>query len=196
VGASSLSAGPRWASLPRQFRFLVVLCALGVMVWFLLNALERKAARVQDTANTLMLNQLRAALVVKAAEVRLSNDGRYEDWMGTNPVALLRLAPQGYEGECAGRVLRQGQWCFRVSGQSVLRRPIGTLMVQSGQPITEGLQKATRNQVLVWQVVIQYIDRNSNDRLDNQDVPTGLTLDRVGQATDRSVPNAFVGENK
>jgi hypothetical protein len=93
-------------------------------------------------------------------------------------------------------VLRQGQGCFRVSGQSVLGRPIGTLIFQSGQPVTEGLQKATKNQVLVWRVVIQHIDRNGNDRLDSEDLPTGLKLGRVGQHLDTSEPNEFVGANK
>jgi len=196
VGASSLSTGARWASLPRQFRFWVVLCVLGVMVWFLLNALEREASRVQETANTLMLNQLRAALVVKAAEVRLSNEGRYEDWVGTNPMALLRLAPQGYEGDCGDRVLRPGQWCFKVSGRSAVNRPIGTLIFQSGQPITEELQKVTKNQVLMWQVVIDYIDKNSNGRLDSKDLPIGLKLSRVGKHPDILEPNEFEGATK
>ncbi|WP_166266191.1 hypothetical protein [Marinobacter caseinilyticus] len=143
-----------------------------------------------------MLNQLRAALVVKAAEVRLSNEGQYANWVGINPMALLGSEPRDYLGECAGRALRPGQWCFKVSGRSEWDKPTGTLIFQLGGPITEKQQNTTRNQVLMWQVVVEYTDRNSNDRMDSKDLQTGLKLNRVGDRNETLKPNEFGEANQ
>lgn len=177
MGVASLPTGRSRASSFRQFRFWAALCVVGVLFWFLLGALEREAQRAEKAAVGVVLNQLRAALVIKAAEVRVTGRGAYEDWGGTNPMALLKTAPPTYSGACGSNAFTPGQWCFGMdtaSGQGSGRS--GVLIYQPDQPISIGEQQGSRESALRWVVTTEFTDRNRNGRLDNDDLPTGLKL--------------------
>lgn len=178
MAASGLSTGWGGAGVFRRFRFWVSLCLIGVLFWFLIGALERQADRAERVAVGVVLNQVRSALVIKAAEIRVTGDSRYQDWTGTNPMALLKSAPSAYRGLCNGNSPEPGQWCFAVQTfEGGIGGESGILIYQPDQPIVLETQKGSRDSALKWTVTTEFTDRNGNGRLDDDDLTTGLKLE-------------------
>ena len=169
---ATLSLAGRIGDLTRRrFRFGVSLCVLATLFWFLSGALERQAGRAGEAAERVMLNQLRAALVIKTAEIGLARQSNFADWLGINPMLLLETPPPAYDGPCRDP-LRPGHWCFRTTGPG----PHGPVGVLRYRVTTAVPQNETGNNVQNWTVVLEYNDRNGNDRQDNEDRVTGLKL--------------------
>lgn len=169
--ASSLDSGRVWGRLSRRFRFLVSLCVLGLLYWPLMSSLEREAGRASLVAERVILNQLRAALVVKSAEIGLTRQQDFRAWVGINPMLLVVSPPAAYDGECA-EGLPSGHWCFETGGAGP-HGPVGLLRYRT---TTKTPQNETGNDVQKWSVVLEYNDRNGNNHKDSEDLVTGLKL--------------------
>jgi hypothetical protein len=165
--------GGRQSIVAGQGRLLVSVCLVGVFAWFLLSTLERESERAERVSLKVAVSQLRAALVIKGAEVHLSRHEQYEDWAGSNPMLLLQQPLPGYQGLCEEKDPPVGAWCFEEGSQKDGR---GVLRYRPGQPITMEGQTGTRKQALAWSVAVEYNDRNGNGRLDEKDLETGLKL--------------------
>lgn len=176
-----------------RFQLLVSLCLLGVAVWFLFSALEREIRRAEQESARLVLNQLRGALVVKGAEIRLTEGTDFRGWAGSNPFLWLDPPPTRYAGEC-DRLPQPGQWCYRPSGRTPGEMDTngkrGQLIFLPRQPITLGERQGSREAVLRWIVGVEFTDRNGNGRLDDNDRQTGLWLQPVENDHQRNTQDA------
>ncbi|MBS3805817.1 MAG: hypothetical protein KGY54_14820 [Oleiphilaceae bacterium] len=190
--AAAAKPGRRPAPAGREAQVLISLCLLGVFVWFLLSALEQTAEQAERVGLKLVLNQLRAALVIKGAEVHLSRRERYQDWRGSNPMMLLQEPVAAYSGLCGATRLAAGQWCF---AELNAKNGRGILVYQPGQPITTEGQAGNRKKALAWSVAIDYADSNSNGQLDKEDRKTGLKLMPATKRNRTAIdPNTGVSE--
>lgn len=162
------------AGYDRWFRVLVCLAVIGVLAWQLLDSLEREAARLQEQSAKLTLNQLRAALVIKGAEIKLSHGSDYAAWQGTNPFDWLEGSPAGYSGLCPGGEIEPGHWCFRPSVAG--NRDQGRIMFRPAQPISLAGQQGNRERPLAWTTGVEYTDSNRNGKQDADERATGLKL--------------------
>lgn len=170
--------GPVHAGFGRWFRALVCVGIIGVLVWQLLDSLEREAVRLQEQVALLTLNQLRSALVVRGAEIKLKHGGDYRSWQGKNPFEWLDGGPARYVGICPQEGAAPGRWCFMPDEGS--DGETGRIMFRPGQPITIGERQGNRQTPLYWEVGVEFTDRNGNGRLDASDRQTGLKLVPVG----------------
>ena len=161
----------------RSFRFAVSLLVLTLLWWFLLGVLERETQKAEDQAANLVINQLRAALVIKGAEVMLSRDGRLEDQEGLNPFGLVDHQWTNYRGNCQGAQPETGNWCFwRHVQKETVTGPDGWLIYTPNQPITLYGRQAEAGEPLAWAVTTEFADRNNNGQREQQERATGLKL--------------------
>lgn len=176
-----------------RFQLLVSLCLLGVAVWFLFSALEREVRRAEQESARLVLNHLRAALVVKGAEIRLTEGTDFRDWAGSNPFLWLAPPPTSYAGEC-DELPQPGQWCYRTGSRTPdtvdTNGKRGQLIFLPRQPITMGERQGSREAALRWVVGVEFTDRNRNGRLDDSDHQTGLRLRPVENDRQRNTQDA------
>lgn len=162
------------AGYHRWFRVLVCLTVIGVLVWQLLDSLEREAARLQEQSARLTLNQLRAALVIKGAEVKLSHGGDYAVWRGKNPFDWLDGRPAGYTGLCPEGNVEPGHWCFLPSATG--NGEEGRILFRPAQSLSLAGQQGDRQRPLSWTTGVEYRDRNGNGKRDAEERATGLKL--------------------
>ncbi|SFR85012.1 hypothetical protein SAMN05216203_3455 [Marinobacter daqiaonensis] len=142
----------------RRFRWLVVLCLLGVAMWLLLSAIEDQLHRAETMAARLMLNQVRSALVVRGAEAMLARDETLEELAGMNPLPLLdtSYAP-GLCGEQSGP---EEGWCFDSEESWLVYGP--------RQPLAlEGRYRNT-GEPFHWQVRVDYAGTVKNGKIDDK----------------------------
>ena len=170
-------------ALARLFRLAVSLSVLALLVWFLLGVLEREAQKAEEQSANLILNQLRASLVIKGAEVMLSRDGRLEEHQGLNPFELVNHQWPSYTGECEQPKYEPGTWCFRQEEQKVTENIArGWLIYTANQPITLNGRGAQAGESLAWSVTTEYADRNKNGQREQSERSTGLKLSPVSSA--------------
>lgn len=166
----------------RRLRFLAALCILFVLWWVLLGVVEREAGRAEREGTRLMLNQLRSVLVVKGAEIRLQEGPDFRGWAGSNPFDWFESEPASYGGICPEGQSEPGQWCFMPlqAGDNGYKNDTagerGQVIFQPRQPITVGERQGSRDTPLAWVVAVEYTDSNSNGRLDEADLQSGLKL--------------------
>jgi hypothetical protein len=153
---------------------LVCVAVIGVPVWQLLDTLEQEATRLQEQSAKLTLNQLRAALVIKGAEVKLRHGGDYPAWRGKNPFDWLEGSPAGYTGLCPDGNAEPGQWCFQPS--EAVESGHGRIMFRPAQPINIAGQQGNRETPLAWTVGLEFTDSNGNGKRDADERASGLTL--------------------
>ncbi len=159
----------------RKLRLLVTVCVIGVLAWVLIDRLDREPAEAERQHVRSVLSQLRAALVVKGAEVMLQRDGDLQALAGTNAFELLNHGWEAYRGPCRSRSLPAGGWCFQPDpGQPVDGR--GRLIYRVRQPIMIEGRLPGEDGLLAWQVSTDYADRNRNGRREPGERVTGLTL--------------------
>ncbi|WP_148861644.1 hypothetical protein [Marinobacter fonticola] len=164
--ASGLRFGGLDVNFGKTLAIAVTVLVLGAIV-----LLETPSEDAESTALRLTLNQLRAALVVKGAEIRLTDgEADYAAWTGANPMALLNTPVRNYEGACQGNKPATGRWCFDTKLQQ------GVLNYQASQPINWEQGEDKRSGTLTWRVEPEYTDLNGNGRLDETDRQTGLKL--------------------
>lgn len=153
--------------------------ALTVLVVSVIVMLETPSRQAESTAVHLTLNQLRAALVIKGAEVRLAGgEADYTDWTGLNPMSLLETPISSYDGLCEGGTPDTGRWCFDTKQHE------GQLRYRPSQSITLERESVKGSGMLAWRVELEYTDLNGNGRLDNADRQTGLKLVLVGSTNE------------
>lgn len=170
-------------ALARLFRLAVSLSVLALLVWFLLDVLEREARKAEEQSANLILNQLRASLVIKGAEVMLSRNGRLEEHQGLNPFELVNHQWQSYKDECKVPKYEPGTWCFRQEEQKVtVNIARGWLIYTANQPITLNGRGAQAGESLAWRVTTEYADRNKNGQREQSERSTGLKLSPVSFA--------------
>jgi hypothetical protein len=170
-------SGASGLALSRKFRFAVVLTILGVLWWFLLGVLERETRNAEERAASMVISQLRSALVIKGAEVMLSRDGRLAEHRGINPFELVEHRWGNYKGRCGPEQLAPATWCFRVGEQKETENgPKGWLIYKAGQPITIDSRQANEEQPLAWAVTTEFADRNGNGEREQEERLTGLKL--------------------
>ncbi|MFC5545576.1 hypothetical protein ACFQGA_17640 [Marinobacter koreensis] len=164
----------------RRFRLALVLVILAVLGWFLVGALERQASKVERQSVGLVLSQLRAALVVKGAEIMLDRGARFESYVGINPVGLVQQNWNSFEGACTDDGPARGKWCFRpspeVKGDTA---KTGRLLYRPEHRIQIGQRVAEPGATLGWMVTTQFSDRNGDGRQDESERTTGLMLEPV-----------------
>ena len=127
----------------------------------------------------LMLNQIRSALVVRGAELRLKEGADFTDQAGGNPFDWFESAPASYQGICDEGQPEPGQWCFRplqVGDKNDTADPGGRVQYQPRQPITIGERQGNGARPLAWVVAVEFTDRNGNGGLDDADLQSGLKL--------------------
>ncbi|MBB5322262.1 hypothetical protein [Marinobacter oulmenensis] len=112
-----IGADNRW-----RFQVALSVCLLGVAVTYLFNSVEQVAQQSERQGVRMMLNQFRSALVVKGAEILLS-DGNFEQWRGLNPAQLLEQPPANWDGLCSDSQPAPGRWCFQADRSWVVYRP-------------------------------------------------------------------------
>lgn len=167
-------------ALARLFRLAVSLSVLALLVWFLLGVLEREAQKAEEQSANLILNQLRASLVIKGAEVMLSSNGRLEEHQGLNPFELVSHQWRSYTGKCKGPKYEPGTWCFRQEEQKVtVNIARGWLIYTANQSITLNGRRAQAGESLAWRVTTEYADRNKNGQREQSERSTGLMLSPV-----------------
>ncbi|MBW7472997.1 hypothetical protein QQF73_18385 [Marinobacter sp. M216] len=161
-------------ALARTFRFGVSVLVVAALVWYLLGALERETRKAEEQAANMVMNQLRAALVIKGAEVMLSRHGRLEDQEGLNPFDLVKHRWSNYSGACQKPASEPGTWCFwRDESRGATG---GWLIFTPNQPITLNGRRAPVGEPLAWSVTTDYADRNENGEREHQERLTGLKL--------------------
>ncbi|MBW0149336.1 hypothetical protein KXD86_17640 [Marinobacter sp. CAU 1620] len=164
-------------ALARRFRFAVSIVVIAALAWFLLEALERETRKAEEQAAKMVVNQLRAALVIKGAEVMLSRHGRLEDQEGINPFELVKHHWPNYSGLCQRPESKPGTWCFwRGEPSGVTGRRNGWLIYTPNQPITLNGRRAPGGRPLAWTVTTDFADRNKNGEREQRERSTGLTL--------------------
>ncbi len=174
----------------RRLRFAVVISILLVLSWLLLDVLEENLQRAEEQSAKLVLNQVRSLLVVKGAEVRLTEGGHYGAQQGRNPFAWFKAPPSSYIGVCPGSVPPAGKWCFKplqtdITGYKKAGQEMrGQVIFRPTQPITVDNRRVNRRTALAWEVGIEFQDSNGNGRLDEDEPQSGLTLEptEVGQS--------------
>jgi len=166
--------GPVHAGFDRWFRVLVCAAVIGVLVWQLLDTLEQEAARLQEQSAKLTLNQLRAALVIKGAEIKLRHGGEYGAWQGKNPFDWLEGSPAGYTGICPHGKAEPGKWCFLPQMAGASRQ--GRVIFRPAEPITIAGQQGNRETPVAWATGVEFTDSNGNGKRDADERATGLTL--------------------
>lgn len=168
-----------------RLRFLVSLSILFTLGWILLGVLEREAARAEQAGTRLMLNQIRSVLVVNGAEIRLKEGPEFINWAGKNPFEWFESELASYEGICPEGHPGPGKWCFRPlqtsdKGYKYDTAGVrGQVIFQPRQPITIGERQGSRTTPLAWVVAVEFTDSNSNGRLDEADLQSGLMLQPV-----------------
>ncbi|MCL7945989.1 hypothetical protein [Marinobacter sp. ATCH36] len=164
----------------RRLRFLVAICILFVLWWFLLGVLERQTERAENQSVNMVLSQLRSALVIKGAEVMLDRHASLEDEEGINPFELIEHQWGSYAGECEGSVPDPGFWCFRGQTQKeTANLGEGWLIYNPRQPITINGRQASAEEPLAWRVEAEFADRNRNGIREQTERLTGLKLQSV-----------------
>ncbi|WP_322002407.1 hypothetical protein [Marinobacter alexandrii] len=167
----------------RLLRLAVSFSLLALLVWFLLGVLEREARKAEEQSANLILNQLRASLVIKGAEVMLSRNGRLEEYQGINPFELVSHQWPSYTGLCKGPQYEPGTWCFLQEEQKVTAKTDrGWLIYTANQPITLNGRGAQASESLAWKVTTEYADRNKNGQREQSERSTGLKLSPVSSA--------------
>lgn len=168
--AAGIRYGGRVVNFGKTLVVAVTVLIVGVIVM-----LETPSQQAESTAVHLTLNQLRAALVVQGAEIRLAaGEAGYADWTGLNPMGLLETPIRNYDGLCEGDSPDTGRWCFDT------KRHVGQLRYRPTQPITLERESVKASGMLAWRVEPEYTDLNGNGRLDNADRQTGLKLVLLG----------------
>jgi hypothetical protein len=161
----------------RWFRNLVAVTLLFVLLWFLLDALERELQRAEEQSANLVLSQLRSALVVKGAEVMLDRHAGLTEQEGINPFGLMTHQWANYAGQCDGDSPEPGAWCFRERTQKeTVKQGRGWLIYNPKQPITIQDRQAEGGKPLAWKVATEYSDRNGNGQRDKDERLTGLRI--------------------
>lgn len=161
----------------RLFRTAVSLVLLALLMWFLLGVLEKEIRKAEQQSAQLVLNQLRASLVIKGAEVMLSRTERLEQYEGLNPFDLVEHQWRNYAGRCKANRNESGTWCFLSREQKeTVNAGRGWLIYTANQPITLQGREAGAGEALAWTVTTDYADRNKNGRREQGERPTGLQL--------------------
>lgn len=167
----------------RRLRLAVGIGILLVLIWVLLDSLEKQMLQVEQQGAKLVLNQLRSMLVVKGAEARLSDQIEYSAQAGANPFEWFETPPESYGGVCPEGLPTSGQWCFKPlpTGNSGYKKPQqagqGRVIFRPNQPITLEERHGSREAPFEWVVGIEFQDRNGNGRLDRDEPQTGLKLE-------------------
>ncbi|WP_150914383.1 hypothetical protein [Marinobacter halotolerans] len=170
----------------RWFRNLVAVILLFVLLWFLLDALERELQRAEEQAVALVLSQLRSALVVKGAEVMLDQHASLAEQEGINPFELMTHQWANYAGQCGGDRPEPGVWCFRERTQKETVKPgRGWLIYNPKQPMSIQSRQTEGDEPLAWKVETQFSDRNGNGQREKNERLTGLRMVPVS-LTERS----------
>ncbi|WP_286221795.1 hypothetical protein [Marinobacter apostichopi] len=153
---------------------------MALVVWFLLGVLEREVQKAEEQSANLILNQLRASLVIKGAEVMLSRNGRLEEHQDLNPFELVNHQWPSYKGLCKESEFQPGTWCFRQEEQKVtVNIARGWLIYTANQPITLNGRGAQAGELLAWRVTTEFADRNKNGQREQSERSTGLKLSPV-----------------
>ncbi|WP_133243131.1 hypothetical protein [Tamilnaduibacter salinus] len=175
MAPTGVAPGRAGMNIHRGLLYAVTLTAIGLLVGLLLEALDRQVNRAEAASARLVVNQLRAALIVKGAELRLSSHPEHMlQWRGKNPVSLLQKPPRAYQGRCGDSGPAAAKWCFSESGEVRYRtRSRIALAGQERPPET----------IVAWRVAMDYRDRNGNGTPDKQDRLDGLKLAPVRQKT-------------
>lgn len=163
--------------MARLFRLAVSLLILALLAWFLLGVLEKETRKAEEQSAGLILNQLRAALVIKGAEVMLTRHERLEQQEGLNPFELVEHQWRTYAGRCESATGTPGTWCFQAGEQKETENQArGWLIYTANQPITLNGRTAQAGQSLAWAVTTEYADRNNNGQRERGERATGLKL--------------------
>lgn len=166
--------------MSRWFRLAVVLVILGFLWWFLLGALERETRNAEERAANMVIAQLRAALVIKGAEVMLNGEASLADQRGINPFALIGHRWSNYRGPCQAPMPEPGGWCFRAVAQGDSASEAGGWLIYNpARPITVDNRQARAGQPLAWKVATDFADRDGNGVRDQNERLTGLRLTPV-----------------
>jgi hypothetical protein len=161
----------------RWFRNLVAVTLLFVLLWFLLEALERELQRAEEQAVNLVLSQLRSALVVKGAEVMLDRHVGLMEQEGINPFELMTHQWSNYAGQCGTDRPQPGIWCFRERTQKETVNPgRGWLIYNPKQPISIQSRQTKGDEPLAWKVTTEFSDRNGNGQREKDERLTGLRI--------------------
>jgi type II secretory pathway pseudopilin PulG len=161
----------------RRFRLLVTVVIIGVLAWFLLNTLERETRAAEEMAANMVIGQLRSALVVKGAEVLLSQKGRLEDYREMNPFELLEHQWASYTGVCEPQTMKPATWCFWQRKQkNTVNSGKGWLIYNPRQPITINRRTIQAGELAGWKVTTEFADQNHNGLQESNERSTGLKL--------------------
>ncbi|MCM0610894.1 hypothetical protein KFJ24_00205 [Marinobacter sediminum] len=161
-------------------RLLVTVTIIGVLAWFLLNVLERETRHAEERAANMVLAQLRAALVIRGAEVMLSREGDLGAQVGINPFKLVEHQWLNYQGACRSQQPARGNWCFHWREQKqTVNRPKGWLIYTPRQRIDLDRRRTEPGKPLAWKVTTEFADRNNNGQREQDERPTGLKLSPV-----------------
>lgn len=178
-------SGAEGLKFARGFRFAVSLMLLALLWWFLLGVLERQTQRAEEQSANMVINQLRASLVIKGAEVMLSRGERLKDQEGINPFELIEHQWPSYAGLCQRSKPEPGTWCFwRHIQKETVTKPEGWLIYTPNQPITLYGRAAEAGEPLAWMVATEFADRNKNGRREQKERTTGLKLAPVSLTED------------
>lgn len=166
----------------RRLRLAVVFSILAVLIWLLLDSIEKETKRAEQQGARLMLNQIRSMLVVKGAEIRLDGRKSFEAQVGANPFPWFKSAPPRYTGVCPEGFPKPGRWCFQPlqTDNNGYKKPeqgeSGRVIFRPTQPITLEERYGSRETVLSWTVGVEFRDRNGNGRMDREEPQSGLKL--------------------
>jgi hypothetical protein len=163
-----------------RLRLFVTVAIIGVLVWFLLDALEREVGKVEERAANMVLSQLRTALVIRGAEVMLSRGSSLDSQEGINPFKLVEHQWANYQGTCRLPQPAPGNWCFYVREQKeTINSPRGSLIYTSSSTIKIQEIQVEPDKPLAWKVTTEFADRNNNGQREQDERPTGLKLSPV-----------------
>lgn len=159
---------------------MITLIILALLMWLLLGVLEKEIRKAEQQSAQLILNQLRASLVIKGAEVLLNRAEHLEQYEGLNPFDLVEHPWHNYAGHCQATKNKPGTWCFLSPEQKeTMNAGRGWLIYTANQPISLQGRDAGAGEVLAWTVTTDYVDRNKNGRREQNERSTGLQLEPV-----------------
>ena len=118
---------PDYYASSHWLQWALVSAFLGVLAWFLLDALDSMQERAERQGVELTVRNMRTGMQLAMAEALMhQRTAEIATWAGSNPLRWLGGTPKGYRGECVDtgpESLSGGEWCFSKNLRQLFYRP-------------------------------------------------------------------------
>lgn len=148
---------------------------IAVLVYFLLEALQRETVRAERAAFDKVVAEMRAATVLKTSALVAADKWlELKNFVNSDPMDWMNPPPVNYSGKINGNPehISAGHWFYSVNEQLIVyrvRNDETMVLIQGEEP-----------GYIRFRVAMEFVDVNRNGIYDERkDRPKGLTLERV-----------------